>query len=376
MPELKRGSFNSVMEGLEDEVENMELETETEEEEEQETTQESTDESTEEEEATEEGTEEEEDSETSDEEEESDDEETDTEEDTETEETKDEESEKEEDDDDEPLIWTVKVDGKEEEVDEEELLRGYQTAQASTKRFSEAKKMHQEAQSFFQAFLKDPGSALTDYLTNQTGGDRVKARTLVRDQFLEFLAPDLEESLIEDEKEKELFRQRREIEEQRKELDRQKAEAKSRLDQEAEDEYISDVRIGIEKQLKKYKLPVDSDPIWSRAGKYLAQAEEAGSSREEVKELIPTVIKKIKEERAAEAKAMVATLSAEEIERLFPDQMKELKKKRISKVKEKKSQKTKSDSSGTIAKKQKSEKKKPGIRRSDDIFAEIDPNDF
>jgi hypothetical protein len=382
MSDLKIGNFNSVMQGLEDDVAEMEVEqlpdaSEYGEDKSDELLPPEKDKEEEsEEEDTEEDTEKDEEEETEDEEETSEEEEGDAEADAEPADEIKEGEDEEEEDDDEPILWTVKVDGKEREVDEEELLRGYQTAQSSTKRFSEAKKMHQEATTFFKKFLEDPGTAMTDYLTKQTGGDRIKARTLVRDQFLEFLAPDLEESLIEDEKERELHRQRREIEEQRKALEAEKAEAKSRLDREAEDEFISDVRTLTEAQLKKFKLPLDNDLIWDKTGKYLATASAAGSSREEIKELIPTVIKKIRDERAAEAKTLVSTLSAEEIERLFPEQLKEMKKKRIAKVKAKKSKKVKSEVGGTIKDKKKSEDKKPKKRRSDDIFGEIDFRDF
>jgi hypothetical protein len=388
MSDLKIGNFNSVMQGLEDDVAEMEVEqlpddseygedkseellpSEKDEKEEEETP---------EEEDIEEDTEEDEEEETEDEEEEKEGTEPDAEPADEIKEGEEKEEEKEEEDDDEPILWTVKVDGKEREVDEEELLRGYQTAQSSTKRFSEAKKLHQEATTFWRQFTsedKNPGDSLVAFLAKQNGGDHLKARIAVRDKFLEFLAPDLEESLIEDEKEKELHRQKREIEIQRKALEEEKAAAKSRLEKEAEDEFISDVRTLTEAQLKKFKLPLDNDLIWDKTGKYLATASAAGSSREEIKEMIPMVIKKIRDERAAEAKTLVSTLSAEEMEQLFPEQLKEMKKKRIAKVKAKKSKKVKTDSSGTIKDKKKSESKKSKKRRSDDIFGEIDFRDF
>jgi hypothetical protein len=389
MSEMKRGSFNQVMANLEEEVAEMEVEQLVDDshygpdESEgmvQEASEETTEETTEEtgaqeeevegEEAEEEGAEEEGDSE----------EEEDSEEEAGSEEE--EESitealtgEKEESEEGEEISWTVKIDGKEREVDEEELLRGYQTAQSSTKRFSEAKKLHQEAQTFFKKFLEDPGTAMTDYVTNQTGGDRVKAYTMVRDKFLEFLAPELEESAIEDEKEKELFRQRREIEMQRKALQAEQAEAKSRLERAAEEEFISDVRVGVERQLKKLKLP-DEDTIWRSAGEYLDAAKTAGATNDELTEMIPTVMKRIKEDRVQAAKNLAKTLSPEEIEALYPEQLKLLKKKRIEKVKKRKSQKTKSDPSAIIEKKKKPESKKRGIRRTDEVFGEIDFRDF
>ena len=374
----KRGSFNQVMEGLEDEVADMEVEQKKDDywdygEDESEPTEEKAEEETKEEEETEE--EQEETEETDEESEEEGEEEETDEEPSITDALTEEDSTETETEDEEPITWTVKVDGKEKEVDEEELLRGWQTAQASTKRFTEAKKLHTEAQAFFKKFLEDPGAAMTDFLTKNHKGDRLKARTEVRDKFLEFLAPDLEEQMSEDEKERELFRQRREIEEQRKALEAEKAEAKSRMEREAEEEFISDLRVNIEKGIKRYKLPTD-DAIWQKAGEFLDAAKTAGSTNDELLELVPTVMKRIKEDRRQAAKDLAATLSPEELEELYPEQLKQLKKKRIAKVKKKKGQKTKKSEGDTIEKTSKPKGKKPKKMRSDEVFGSIDFNDF
>jgi hypothetical protein len=311
--------------------------------------------------------------ETEDEEDEEDETEEDSEDETE-EDGEEKEEEETEEEDDEPLIFHVKVDGKEQEVDEEELIRGYQTARSSTQRFSEAKKLHDEAKAFFTKFLEDPGTALTDYMTSQTGGNRIKARGLVRDQFLQWLAPDLEESLIEDERERELHRQKREIEEERRELERQRAESKSKFEKEAEEEFISDLRGKIDSQIGRFKLP-NNDTIWQRAGKYLEAAQSAGSSHSELLDLVPTVMKQIADERKAESEALVKTLSAEELEALFPDQVQALKQRRIERVKKKKADKLKKKKAETeekVPKVRKKKRERPKYFRSEDVFNSID----
>ena len=364
MPEPKKESFNAVMEGIEDDLEDVEIvpEGEAPETEEEEVTPEPADKAD-----TEEDTEEEKEEETTEEEETSDDEEEDTEEDTE-------EEPKEEEEDDEPLLFTVKIDGKEEEIEEDELIRGYQTAKSSTKRFSEAKKLHEEAETFYAAFLGGPFDSLVDLKVKETGGDRVKARQAVRDAALQWLAPDLEESLIEDEREKALFRQKREVEEQQKQLDREKAEAKSRIEREAEEEFISDLQTSISTQIKRQKLP-DKDAIWEGVSRMLTEAQAAGASNEEVKALVPLAVKQVKEDRVAYAKRSAETLSAAELEELYPEQIKELKQKRVERVKKKKAEKAKKKKAETEDKPlkvKKKQRKKTKYFNSNDVFDSID----
>jgi hypothetical protein len=363
MSDLKKGSFNSIMEGIEDSLEDVEIVPEGEAPEiEEEVTPEPADE-VKEEAAKDEDTEVEvtEDEVSEEEEEEEEDEET----------TKKETEE--DDDDDEALLFTVKIDGKEQEIEEEELVKGYQTAKSSTKRFSEAKKLHDEAKAFYSVFLGSPFDSLVDLKVKETGGDRVKARLLVRDQALQWLAPDLEESLIEDEREKALFRQKREIEEQQKELDRRKEEAKTQADKEAEEEFISDLQTSINTQIKRQKLPSE-DAIWKSVGRLLDEARASGASNEEVKALVPLVIKQIKEERLESAKELAKTLSAEDLEELYPEQMKTLKQKRVERVKKKKAEKAKQQKEETKEKapkiKRKKRKKKEYFN-SNDVFASI-----
>ena len=382
LTEQKPGTFNEIMSGLEDSVADMEVEQQPEHDEmygedesdkilppkaeEEETEEEETEDKVEEAEE-----EEEEDEEEGAEEEEEEEGEEDGPEDSTLEETLTKETETEEE-----AVWTVKIDGKEREVDEEELLRGYQTAQASTKRFADAKKAHDEAKAFWGKMTDGHfGDAMVAHYAKQNGGDYVAARAEVVQKMAEFMAPELQEQLIEDEKERELHKQRREIEQQRKALEQEKAEAKSRIERQAEEEFISDLRVGIEKQMKRLKLP-EKDVIWQRAGKLLDAAKSAGSTNEELLDLVPTVMKRIKEDRNKAARDLAATLTEDELEEIYPEQLKALKKKRIKKVKEKKSQKTKTDPNVLQSKKPGKKKTSRRSTRSDDIFADIRFEDF
>lgn len=58
--------------------------------------------------------------------------------------------------------FKVQVDGKEMEVEEQELLKGYQRARAAQQRFDEAARMRQQTEQFLQSLQKDPLSVLTN----------------------------------------------------------------------------------------------------------------------------------------------------------------------------------------------------------------------
>lgn len=58
-----------------------------------------------------------------------------------------------------PQRHKVTIEGKETEVDIEELRQGYQMKQASQRRFEEAATLRKQAEQFFDAFKKDPWTA-------------------------------------------------------------------------------------------------------------------------------------------------------------------------------------------------------------------------
>jgi hypothetical protein len=62
----------------------------------------------------------------------------------------------------EPLKWTVKVNGNEFEVDEKELIRGYQMGQAAQQKFQEAATMRGQAEKLIELLKTDPLAILTN----------------------------------------------------------------------------------------------------------------------------------------------------------------------------------------------------------------------
>ena len=57
-------------------------------------------------------------------------------------------------------LYRVKIDGQEMEVDESELLAGYQRAKAANKRFEEAAKQRKQAEHFLKLLRTDPVKVL------------------------------------------------------------------------------------------------------------------------------------------------------------------------------------------------------------------------
>lgn len=272
------------------------------------------------------------------------------------EETADDDKPKEEKPPEPPRVHKLKVDGKELEVDDDELVRGYSTGKAANQRFQEAKQLHEQATSFYNAFLRSPGDALVDLVAKQIG-DRTKARERVRDVFLEFLAPDLEESLIQDERERGIYRRERAIADRQAELDRKQAEENRRMSEAEMTDFVGGVKTRIEAGLKKHGLP-SRDPIWMQAGQILDVALKAGQSREAVLEMVPQVMAEIAREREESAKKLVGTLSPEELARMFPDAVEALKKQRIAKVTAERAKKTPAGETTIKAKSQREPKSK------------------
>ncbi len=264
-----------------------------------------------------------------------------------------------------PRLHKVTIDGEEREVDEDELRRGYQTGKASQQRFTEAKVLHEQATAFYQAFLKSPGDALVNLVAKQIG-DRTRARERVRDVFLEFLAPDLEESLITDERERQIHRRNRELEDRRLDLDRREQAETQKLTQAQEEAFVKSLRDGINVGLKRHGLP-DKDEIWVRAGQLIDMALNAGTKREHALELVPAIMKQISGEREEAAKKLALTLKPEDVERLFPDALEALRQQRIEKVREERSKKRPAGESKPVAKRE----PRSRYKSMDEVFGKV-----
>lgn len=161
--------------------------------------------------------------------------------------------------------YKVKVDGSEVEVDEDELLRGYQRAKSAAKRFEEAAKMKKEAEQLSALLKSDTADAI-----KRSGGNP-------QEWAEKFLAGIYEEEELakKDPKELEIRKLKKQLEEvNKKETDKK---AKEEQDQHAKllTQYEADYTKQITSALEKSGLPKTPFTV-KRMAQYMARAMDAG----------------------------------------------------------------------------------------------------
>lgn len=123
-----------------------------------------------------------------------------------------------------PKRFKVKIDQEELEVEENELIAGYQRASAASKRMQEAAALRKQAKDDYAAFLRDPFRVLEEKLAPHFGKERVQQhiRALAQKQLQELME---EEQLPEsDRRALHAERRARELEEKLREAEERKAE--------------------------------------------------------------------------------------------------------------------------------------------------------
>lgn len=130
--------------------------------------------------------------------------------------------------------YKVKVDGQELEVDEAELLAGYQTRKAADKKFQEAAMTRKQAEEFVSLLKTDPIKVLTH------PGLGVDFRQLAE----QYLVQQLEEEML-DPRDRELKKYKAMVEEQetakKRELERQEAERAQQLTARYTEDYSNQI---------------------------------------------------------------------------------------------------------------------------------------
>lgn len=185
------------------------------------------------------------------------------EEETEAEAEPEQEEEKEEEKSPEPKTYTVKVDGKELKVSENELLSGYQRARAAAKRFEEAAQLKKDVETVVGMLKNNPVEVLTKHL----GVDMQKVAE-------EFLSKKMEdEQLTPEEKEKrELQNKLKEYEERERHLkEQQQKEREMQLQQKYEEEYSQKITSA----LSSVNVPKTPKTL-ARMAEYMYRALESG----------------------------------------------------------------------------------------------------
>jgi len=250
----------------------------------------------------------------------------------------------------------VKVDDEELEVDEDELLRGYQKARASTKRFQEAAKLRKEAEDLVSKLKENPFEALKGQI------DPKQLREMT------------EQWLIEKLKEEQLSPEERELNELRREREKWKQEEVKKEAAQRQQELEVQTQREIERYnsefvsaLEKHSLPKSYATIKRMA--YLMK--EAAENNYEMDAESAAEI--VQEELSGDFSQLIRALSPEAlIGFLGKDVADKIRRYDVSKLKNKTSSSSSSESSASSSKK--SEKVYNGTKGWKEIQAEIRKN--
>lgn len=141
-------------------------------------------------------------------------------------------------------MFKVKVNGKEQEVTEEELKQGYQTRKASDEKFREAAMKQKQAEEFINLLRTNPKKVLSDPNLG------IDLRKFAED----YLVEQMEEEMM-DPKEKELREAKRKLEEIEEEKKRQAREREEAEAAELKERFSSQYQTGIIEALQTSGLP-------------------------------------------------------------------------------------------------------------------------
>lgn len=155
--------------------------------------------------------------------------------------------------------FKVKVDGQESEVEESELIAGYQTRKASAKHMEEAAAMRKQSEQFIAMLKKDPIKILSH---PALGHDLRKLAE-------EYLGGVLEDELL-DPTARELKQLKRQMQEAEEKTKAEKEDADGRIQEELRGRYTEHYNTAILKVLETSGLPKTSDTV-KRMAYYLHQ---------------------------------------------------------------------------------------------------------
>jgi len=149
-----------------------------------------------------------------------------------------------------PASFKVKVDGEEQEVDQEELIRGYQLARTSHKRFQDAAQYKKDADRIIEALDKDPIQTAFHRLESKYNGDSEKAERELYRICLGFVEPIvMAKQMPEDEREH--FEDKRRLEREKSKIETEKARLRSEKETQAikvaEEKFDRELRASISK---------------------------------------------------------------------------------------------------------------------------------
>lgn len=161
-----------------------------------------------------------------------------------------------------PASFKVKVDGEEQEVDQEELIRGYQLARTSHKRFQEASQYKKDADRIIEALDKNPLQTALQRIESRFNGDTERAEKELYKLCLQYVEPFvMAKQMPEDERE--AFEDRRRIDRERRALETEKARVQREKDERTVKEHEEKFTRELKASFQKHKLPFEDAEVRS-----------------------------------------------------------------------------------------------------------------
>jgi len=208
--------------------------------------------------------------------------------------------------------YKLKVDGAEEEVDEDEVVRRAQMGTAAHQRFAEAARIRKDAEEILGYLRKDKRQALEQICIAEAGGDREKGKQLLRDMAERIVADNLEEQALSPEE--------KSAREKKKELDAKEAALKRR--EEEWNQHLTDLQVTEIKEQMLKELPVaiqkaglpDNQHTRRRILEWIKWAAEQDYDLP-----VEVAAKEVKKEKLSARKDAISDMKAEELETEYPD---------------------------------------------------------
>lgn len=196
--------------------------------------------------------------------------------------------------------FKVTIDGSESEVDESELIKGYQRARAANQRFEEAAKLRRQADQLLQTLKTDPLSILTNPNLG-VNFDEIAEKHLLAKLENEMLSPE-ERKAREVQRELEQYK-RAEAERAEQEQARQFEVAKSQARANYERQFVE--------VLEKTGLPRTGETV-ARMARYLSEGLRAGAEPD-----LYDVAQLVREDMLAEQRSLIGSASDDKLEELL-----------------------------------------------------------
>lgn len=215
-----------------------------------------------------------------------------------------------------PKLYTVKVNGEDVQVTEEELIGSYQVRKASDAKFQEAAAARKQAEEFIHLLKTDPRKVLT----NPTLG--LDVRKFAED----FLVEQLQEEMM-DPKDRELMQARKQLEEYENEKKRKEQEAQEAEALELRNKYTEEYQTSIVDALSSSGLPKTEHTV-KRMAYYMHQGLKRGYNLG-----AGDVVDLVKQDYINEQKSMYGQLDGDSlVELLGPEVADKIRKHDVSKV--------------------------------------------